>query len=163
MDINIIGKSNEVFKYTKDYDIFVAIGNNKIREEFHYQLEKVDAKIPIIIHPRAVIGEQVDIGEGTVIMAGTVINCCCKIGKGVIVNTGATIDHDNVLRDYVHISPGVHTAGSVEIGKCSWIGIGATICNNVKVTSGCMVGAGTVVVVNLNETGTYVGVPARRI
>ena len=53
-------------------------------------------------------------------MAGVVINCCTRIGKGCIINTGSTIDHDNIIGDYVHISPGAHLAGTIKVGKGTW-------------------------------------------
>jgi acetyltransferase-like isoleucine patch superfamily enzyme len=85
------------------------------------------------------------------------------VGKGCIINTGATIDHDNLIEDYVHISPGVHLAGTVKVGKGSWLGIGSVVSNNVSITSRCKVGAGATVLRDLTETGTYIGIPARRV
>lgn len=160
MLIEIIGKSNDVFAYINDYDIFVAIGNNKTRKRIQTKLEMAGANIPTLIHPSAIIGEKVEVGIGTVVMAGVVINCCSTIGEGCIVNTGAVIDHDNVIEDYVHISPGVHLAGTVKVGKESWLGVGSVVINNVNIISGCKVGAGAVVVKDITEPGTYVGVPA---
>ena len=163
MGIEVIGKSNDAFIYISDYDIFVAIGNNKTREKIQSQLKKAGASIPTLIHPRATIGEKVEMGTGIMVMAGAVINCCSKIGEGCIVNTGATIDHDNVIEDYVHISPGVHIAGTVRVGKGSWMGIGSVVSNNVNIVNGCMIGAGAVVVKDITEAGTYVGVPVKKI
>lgn len=163
MGIEVIGTSLDAFKNINDCDIFIAIGNNNIREKIQDKLLKAGASIPVLIHPSAVIGDRVELGEGTVVMAGAVINCCTKIGSGCIINTGATIDHDNYLDDYVHISPGVHTAGTVKIGKGTWLGIGSVVGNNVNITSGCKIGAGTVLVKDILEIGTYVGVPARRL
>ncbi len=160
MGIRVMGNSSDVYRYLDEYDIFVAIGDNLTRELILSQLETEGASIPILIHPSAVIGTNVDIGAGTVVMAGVVINCCSRIGKGCIINTGATIDHDNIIENYVHISPGVNTAGCVHIGKSTWIGIGAIISNNVKIISGCTIGAGAVVVKNINKVGKYVGIPA---
>lgn len=163
MGIDVIGKSNDALTYISDCDIFVAIGNNETREKIQNQLEMSGVNIPILIHPSAIIGEKVEIGTGTVVMAGVVINCCSRIGNGCIVNTGATIDHDNVIEDYVHISPGAHLAGTVCVRKGTWLGIGSLISNNVNITSGCKVGAGAAVVRDITEAGTYVGVPARRV
>lgn len=67
-----------------------------------------------------------------------------------------------MIEDYIHISPGVHTAGTVRVGKSSWIGIGVAVSNNVNITCGCVVGAGAVVVRDITEAWTYIGVPARR-
>lgn len=163
MGIEVIGKSADMYRYIKDYDIFVAIGTNEMRKIIQEKLEIRGANIPVLIHPEAVIGREVEIGVGTVIMAGVVVNCCTTIGKGCIINTGATIDHDNLIEDYVHISPGVHTAGAVRIGKGTWLGIGSIVSNNITITSGCTIGAGAVVVKNIDKSGNYVGVPARRI
>jgi sugar O-acyltransferase (sialic acid O-acetyltransferase NeuD family) len=163
MGISVIGKVSDVSKYINEYDIFVGIGNNAIRKDIHEKLEGISASIPTLIHPSAIIGEQVELGVGTVVMAGVVINCCTKIGKGCIINTSATIDHDGFIADFVHVSPGVHIAGTVTIESCTWIGVGSSIIQNITITSDCIVGAGSVVVTSLNEKGTYVGVPARRI
>ena len=162
MGLEVIGKSADMYRYIKDYDIFVAIGTNEMRKIIQEKLEIRGANIPVLIHPEAVIGREVEIGVGTVIMAGVVVNCCTTIGKGCIINTGATIDHDNLIEDYVHISPGVHTAGAVRIGKGTWLGIGSIVSNNITITSGCTIGAGAVVVKNIGKSGTYVGIPARR-
>lgn len=163
MGLEVIGKSADMFRYIKDYDIFVAIGNNETRKVIQEKLEVEGASIPVLIHPDAIIGEKVEINAGTVVMAGVVVNCCTIIGKGCIINTGTTIDHDNVIEDYVHISPGVHTAGAVRIGKGTWLGIGSIVSNNITITSGCTIGAGAVVVKDIDKSGNYVGVPARRI
>lgn len=163
MNIDVIGKTTDVFKYIKDYDIFVGIGNNKIREQFQKRLENAGANIPILIHPKSVVSDSINIDVGTVIMAGTVINCCTFIGKGCIINTNVSIDHDNKIGDYVHISPGVHTAGTVKIGNGTWLGIGSAINNNIDIVGNCIIGAGAVVVKNIVEEGTYIGVPARKI
>ncbi|ADC49372.1 acetyltransferase [Alkalihalophilus pseudofirmus OF4] len=163
MGIAIIGKSNEAIEHINDCDIFVGIGKNATRKQIHEHLEAKGATIPTLIHPNSVIGEQVEIASGTVIMAGVVINCCTRIGKGCIINTSASVDHDNVIEDFVHISPGAHLAGTVKVGQGTWLGIGSVVSNNVNLTSECKVGAGAVVVCDINETGTYVGIPARRV
>lgn len=163
MGIEIIGTSEEVFTHLDDYEITVGIGNNVTRQKIHEMLETLGASIPVLIHPNAVIGSQVDIGIGTVVMAGAIVNCCTKIGKGCIINTGSTIDHDNCIEDFVHISPGSHLAGTVKVGQGSWLGIGSVVSNNISITNGCKVGAGSVVVKDISEPGVYVGVPVRRV
>lgn len=163
MGIDVIDITDSAANYIRQYDIFIAIGCSKTREKIQEQLLKSGANIPRLIHPCSIIGDNVEIGIGTVIMAGAVINCCSKIGRGCIINTGSTIGHDNTIEDYVHISSGVHTAGTVKVGKNTWIGIGSVISNNINVTGGCVVGAGTVIVKDIIEAGIYVGVPARKI
>lgn len=163
LGFDVIGKSDDFLMYIEEYDIFVGVGDNSIREMIQVKLESEGARIPILIHPSAVIGEQVELGSGTVIMAGAVINCCTRIGSGCIINTGVTVDHDNFFEDYVHISPGAHLAGNVKIGKRTWLGVGSVVVNNINIVSGCKIGAGAVVVKDITDTGNYVGVPARRV
>lgn len=163
MGIEIIGKTKDAIIYRAEADFFVAIGDNYVRENIQEELEKKGFSIATLIHPDAVIADDVVLGMGTVIMAGVVINSSSKIGKGCIINTSSSIDHDNVIEDYIHISPGVHLAGTVKIGRNNWIGVGSAVSNNVKICSGCIVGAGAVVVKDITEPGTYIGVPARRL
>ncbi|HDW8007011.1 TPA: acetyltransferase [Bacillus cereus] len=163
MGIQIIDKSASISKYIDDYDFFVGIGNNVIREKIQRQLEAEEASIPVLVHPSAIIGEQVYLEAGTVVMAGAVINCCTKIGKGCIINTASTVDHDNVIEDYVHVSPGAHLAGTVKVGRGTWLGAGSVVSNNINITHSCKIGAGAVVIRDITESRTYVGVPVRRI
>lgn len=163
MGLEVIGKTVDAYKYTDKADFFVALGNNAVREKVQEKLVEEGISVARLIHPSAVIGTDVEIGIGTAIMGGVVINSSTRIGKGCIINTSSSLDHDNVVNDYAHISPGVRTAGRVGVGKSTWLGIGSVISNNINICSGCKVGAGAVVVKDITEPGTYVGVPVRRV
>lgn len=160
---HVIGKTHDAKAWCAEADFFIAVGDNSLREKLQEEFELNGYSIATLIHPSAVIGDEVEIGSGTVVMAGVVINSSSKIGKGCILNTSCSIDHDNVLEDYVHVSPGAHLAGTVHIGRKNWIGIGSIIINNVSICEGCKIGAGAVIVRNINEAGTYVGVPAKKV
>ena len=144
-----------------DGDVFVAVGNAEARQKLMRRYE--GRNFPVLIHLSAIIAEGVGIGEGSVVMAGTVVNPGAKIGKGCIVNTASSIDHDCIIGDFSHISVGAHLSGTVEVGNSVWIGAGATVSNNVKICSGTVIGAGAVVVKNIDDEGTYVGVPAKKM
>ena len=153
----VIGKTVEAKEM--DGDKIVAIGNPKIRE----RIQKDISGVITLIHPDAVISRRVEIGEGSVIMAGVVINTDVVIGKSCIINTGASVDHDCRVGDCVHVSVGAHLSGTVNVGIRTWIGAGATVSNNVNICGDCMIGAGAVVIKDIEKPGTYVGVPAREI
>lgn len=144
---------------TIDGDKFVAIGNAQIRENVQKKIDNVIT----LIHPNAVISRRVTIGKGTVVMAGAVINSDTTIGEGCIINTCSSVDHDCCIDDFSHISVGAHIAGTCRIGKRTWIGAGATVSNNICVCDDCMIGAGSVAVRSIEETGTYVGIPAKKV
>lgn len=161
--LEVIGKTSDACTYKHEADFFVAIGNNAIRKKNQEKLIDEELNVVSLIHPSAVIGTDVEFGIGTAVMAGVVINSSTRIGKGCIINTSSSVDHDNVIEDYVHISPGASLAGTVKIGKGSWIGIGSVVSNNVNICGDCKVGAGAVVVKGITEPGTYIGVPVRKI
>ena len=96
-------------------------------------------------------------------METTVIKTSARIGKHCIINTGAVIEHDNFLQNYVHVSPNAALAGTVHVGERVHVGVGACVKNNTNITADVTVGAGAAVVKDITEAGVYVGVPARRM
>lgn len=163
LGLKVVGKTGQAEKNVGNAEIFVAIGNDKIREEFVKKLLSVGAILPTLIHPSAIIGANVQIGEGSVVMAGAVINPCAVIGKGCIVNTCASVDHDCLVGDFSHVSVGARIAGTVSVGQRVFIGAGAVVKNNVKVCDNCVIGAGAVVVKDIFEKATYIGTPAKKL
>lgn len=142
-------------------DVFIAIGDNIVRRKIS-SLISYD-RIATLIHPNAVIADTVKIGRGTVIMAGTVINADAKIGEGCIINTCSSVDHDCKVGNFVHIAVDSHVAGTVSIGANCFLGAGSIVINNVDVCDNLKLGAGAVVVDDIEQSGVYVGIPAKMI
>lgn len=156
----VLGKIADYVNY-KECEFVIAIGNPSTRKSI---AESLDVKWHTAIHPRAVVSKlDTTIGEGTVIMANAVVNPSAKIGKHCIINTGAIVEHDNVLEDYVHVSPNGTLSGTVKVGELTHIGVGSSVMNNVNICSNSIIGAGAVVVKDIAKDGTYVGVPAKKI
>ena len=158
----VVGKINDYKKYRNQYDFFVAIGNNEIRKKITEKMLREHIFQINLVHPSAVLDATVILSEGIVIMANAVVNAGTKLSRGVIINTSATVDHDCIIGQYTHICPGVHIAGNVVIGSNVWVGIGTSIINNLFICDDCLIGAGSSVVNDINEYGTYIGIPARR-
>lgn len=159
MGFPIIGTSSKIVSLDDgNTDFIIGIGNNAVRKEI---AEKNQVNWVSIVHPSAQIAFNVKIGKGTVVMANAVINVCTAVGEHCIINTSAVVEHDNVVEDYVHISPKASLGGSVHIGANTHIGIGTTVKNNVDICDGCVIGAGAVVLKNIIDSGIYIGVPAR--
>lgn len=159
---SIIDKIANAVNYS-DYDFFVSIGNNKVRKKIMEWLCLHNLTVTSLVHPAATIAEDVEMGYGCVVMAGAIINSYTKIGNGVIINTGSTVDHENCIGDYVHLSPGCHLSGQVKIQTETWLGTGTIVANNVTICDQCMIGAGGVVIKNIEEPGTYAGVPVKKL
>lgn len=154
---HILGTTDDVGSMD-DVWYFPAIGNASVREKI--VRKNPNARWYTAIHPSAVIAKDASVGQCSCVMANAVINSGARIGTGCIINTAATVDHDCLLDDFVHICPGAHVAGTVEIGRRVWVGIGASIVNNISIFSDVTVGAGATVISSINCSGTYVGTPA---
>lgn len=160
----VLGNTNSLVENCSVYDsVIVAIGNNSIRYDKTLYLRERGFQLATLVHPAAMVSRYAEIATGSVVMAGAVINPYAKIGTAAIINTAATIDHDCMIAYGVHISPGVNVAGTVVVGALTWLGIGATIKQCVAIGRGVMVGAGAVVVNDIADGLTVIGVPARAV
>ncbi|KVF61889.1 transferase [Burkholderia cepacia] len=145
--------------------LLVAIGDNHARENVTAALATLVPGLPCVsaVHPAARIGKASTIGAGTVVMAGAVINPCCAIGNGCIVNTNASLDHDGTMEDFSSLAPGVVTGGNCRIGRGAAIGLGAMLRHRIAVGEHGVVGAGAVVLHDVEPYTVVYGNPARRI
>lgn len=159
----VIGKLEEFLRFQKDFVFFVAIGNNDIRREWQRRLEKTGCEIATIIHPSSIIGTDVQIGKGSLVVANAVINILSRIGEGCIINTAASIDHDCTLGDFVHVAPGVRCAGTVTLGDNVFMGVASAAIPAVNIEARSIVGAGATVLCDLPANVTAVGTPAQII
>lgn len=160
----VAGSGSDLILKLGQFDgVIVAIGNNKVREQKLLELQCHLAKLITLIHPFSFVSPYAVIGEGSVVFPGAVLNADAKIGLGGILNTGCSVDHDCSLGRSVHISPGARLAGNVKVGDRSWVGIGSSVRQLVSLGNDVVVGGGAVVVSDVGNGRTVVGVPARPI
>ena len=141
-------------------EIIVAIGDNNARLNLTLKYISFGMKLATIIHSNAVVSKYAQLGEGTVVFANAVVNPFAKIGRACIINTGSIIEHDCILEDGVHISPNAVMGGNVNVGKKTWVCVGCSIANNIKIGKNVIIGAGSVVLKDIPCNVLAAGVPA---
>ncbi len=140
--------------------MIIAIGNNGNRK--HEAERHEGAKFGLAVGVNAACFAA-SVGEGTVVMAGSVIQARAVIGRHVIINTAATLDHDVVVGDYAHIAPGCHLCGNVTVGEGALLGVGTVVIPGIKIGAWAVVGAGSVVIRDVPDGAKVAGNPARAI
>lgn len=141
--------------------LFVAIGDNRLREKLGRKAQGLGFVLVNAIHPSAVISPSAKLGEGVAVMAGVAINADTDIGDLAIINTGAVVDHDGRLGVACHLGPACALAGGVTIGDRAFLGVGTRAIPGVTIGADTTVGAGGVVVRDLPEAVLAIGVPAK--
>ena len=129
----VIAHQNDLESLKSQVDFFiVAIGNNKIREEV-YNIARKFLEPAIVIHPSAVIGSDVKIGAGTVVLANAVVNACATIGENVIINARVVVDHDCQIENNIHLAIGTMVGSNSKIknGYLSKIGESINTFSNI--------------------------------
>jgi len=147
----------------KEYEVVVAVGEPKDRFDIVNRLPK-DTKYFTHIHPSVqILGEDIQIGEGSIICAGTIITTNVTIGKHAHLNLQTTIGHDCEIGSYFTTAPGAKISGNCKIYDCVYVGTNASIKQKLSIHSLTTIGSNAAVVKHIEESGIYVGVPAKKI
>jgi sugar O-acyltransferase (sialic acid O-acetyltransferase NeuD family) len=156
-----LGKVNTL-KLPENTKAVVAIGANRIRERIASTFAS-RLQWATIIHPRAIVSSRAKIDVGTVVFAGAVIQADTMVGRHCIINTLASVDHDCSAEDYCHIAPNATLTGSVVLEIGAFVGAGSTIIPGCRMEKWSTLGAGAVLVSDLEQDSVFAGIPARKL
>lgn len=148
----------------RDVPVFVAVGAPAARRRVWQELSSLGvAEPPALVHPAAYVGLECHVGAGSLIAANATLTTDVQVGRFVIVNAGSTVSHNSRLADFATVAPGVHLAGSTMVAEGADIGIGSCTIQGLTIGSWSVVGAGAVVIGDVEADTTVVGCPARAI
>jgi len=141
----------------------VACGSNTLRHKESEALRAQGASLQSVCHPAAIVSPSAEIGSGSCILAGAIIGPRAMLGRGVIINHAASVDHDCKIGDYSNISPGARFGGCVTSGPRIFLGLNASVLQGLHIGADATIGAGAVVTRRVDDSATVVGIPARQI
>lgn len=162
-DLPVIGDVASINRWGAPLAVALAVGTPGPRAAVVDRISNTSIDYPVLIHPTAIAEapRHVRIGEGAIICAGTILTTRVVIGRHVVLNLHCTVGHESVIGDFCAFMPGCHISGEVTIGRASYWGTGAKIINRKTVGDCTTIGAGAVVIDDIPDHATAVGVPAR--
>lgn len=163
-DIPYLGTDDSaIAKLEESCCFIIAIGDSQIRKNISLKFEKAGFQAISLIHPQVSIAPSVQIGLGSIICAGAQLTVNLSIGRHCIVNLNSTIGHEAQIGDFCTLSPGTNISGAVELGNNCFLGSGVNVLPGRKIIANCTIGAGAVVTNHLQQSGVYVGIPAKLV
>jgi len=162
----VLGGLSQIKKLIRTNEIqnlLIGIGYKHMQKRKElYEMYKSSLRIPNIIHPSCYVDSSAIIGKGNILLPGCIIDKGCKIGNNIFFNPGTIIAHDCEIQDNAFFGAGVNISSFVRTGSCCFFGTGTSTVNGITIGDNINTGAGTIVTANINEPGTYVGIPARK-
>lgn len=153
----VLGGDDAVLRHAADAVLLVngigSTGSTAARTALYERFVAAGYRFATVVHPAAVVAEDVVLGDGAQVMAGAVLQTGARIGANCIVNTRASVDHDCDIDAGTHIAPGVTLSGAVRIGPGSHVGTGAVVIQQVRIGAGALIGAGAVVLADVPDGG----------
>lgn len=163
-DCPIIGDCNYLGNLDMDVYVVIAIGTSSVRKQVAEKLSNYNhVHLATLVDPSVIFSERVELGDGCIICAGSILTVGIKIGNHVIINLDCTIGHDSVIGDYVTIYPSVNISGNVQIGEETELGTGTQIIQGKRIGKRSILGAGAVVVRDIADRCMAVGSPAKTV
>jgi len=164
----VLGNDTQLNQISVEYNvdhIVIGVGENSVRRNAWKKIttNAPNIKFESIIHPNAILAENINLGKGVVIMAGVIINADASIGEFCILNTNSSLGHDSVMKDFSSIAPGVAVGGNVTIGYGSALCLKAGVIQNITIGDNTVVAAGAIVVKDIGDNKLAKGVPANDI
>lgn len=158
---------SEIERPFADARFIVAIGNPALRRTKALACEEAGFTPATLVHPRVEMSNRVNLGQGVVVCAGSILTTNIDVGHHVQINIGCTISHDVTIGDFTTLSPGVHVAGNVVLGRDVFVGVGACIINGsaeqpLTIGNGATIAAGACVTSSVPDGALVAGVPAVR-
>lgn len=126
------------------------------RRDLFCRFDALGYGFPAVVHYSAVVASSVLPADGAQVMAGAIIQPGAQIGRNVLINSRALVEHDCLVGDHSHIAPGAVLCGGVVVEEEVHVGAGAIVLGGIRLGAGSVVAAGATVTKNV-EAGAFAG------
>lgn len=165
LNVPIIGVDKDIL-HSEIRGMFfaIAIGNNQVRVSLFDELKKRGAVVPRLIHPTSYISPSATIGEGVYIQPHAIIWSLVDIRESVIISPSTVICHHTSIGKGCMIANLVAIGSDIRVGDGVFVGMGSTIMTGIKkIGNNAIIGAGAVVIKDVESQSKVVGVPAKAL
>lgn len=160
----VLGSSQILLSYSNEIAVVIGIANPLIKKKMYNDLKQNhNLFFPNIIDSTALVGIEIKMGIGNILMPYTTYTSDITIGDFNMFNINTTIGHDTMIENFNSFFPNVNVSGNVHIGNCNQFGVGTKIIQSISIGNGNIVGAGSVIIRNINNCTKNVGVPTKTI
>lgn len=158
-----LGRLEDFIRSAGSLPFIISVGSPELRERLVNSIGPSGARGATVIHPAAHVSETASLGPGVYVGPGAVVHSFAQVGAHAIINSGAVVEHECSIGVGCHVAPGSVLGGAAAAGAYTLVGLGSRVLPRVRIGDRAIVGAGAVVIENVPDSVTVVGVPARRI
>jgi sugar O-acyltransferase (sialic acid O-acetyltransferase NeuD family) len=161
-DVKVLGG---LYVVADHYDaaVLICAGRGATRQAIADRLSLPDERFATVVHPSVHVPPSCQIGAGTIVLAGCVLTAAVTVGRCVVAMPHVTFTHDDVIDDYATLCAGVTLGGAVRIGPRSYLGMSSSVREHVRISSDAVIGMGAVVLHDVPDGQTWLGIPARPV
>lgn len=164
LGLPVLGKLEDAARFRGEFtDAFVAFGDNRLRRSVTGRVEALGYRLPVLVHPSASVSPRSWLDAGTVACVQSAVVPGARLGRGCILNTGASVCDGCVLEDFVHVSAGARLASGVLCGAGAWVGIGSIVRENVRLGRNAIIQPGSVILHDVPDDAIVAGQPGHPV
>lgn len=160
----VLGGMQELNAVEEPMALAIAVGSPNSRRQIHERITNPHIFFPNLIAPsfRILDPKSFKIGQGNIIQDNCSVTCDVEIGDYNVFNGSNALGHDVRVGDFNVMMPGVRLSGEVTVGNCNLLGVDSVVLQKIKIGSNITLGAGSVLMTKPKDSGTYIGVPAKK-
>ena len=161
--ITVVDILDNIQKYKSVKNIVIAIANPFIKDKIYKKIRDMGFEFPNLIHPTVITGSNVSMGIGNIVFTYSILSTDVTIANFVTINHQCGVGHDSEIESFTTLYWNVNLAGATKIGERCELGTKTSVIQGINIVDEVIVGSGAVVIRDIKESCTVVGVPAKRI